>query len=205
MKHNLSSQEHTPNEQSPESVDSHPSQSSNTSFEEDFYPQAETIPNDDIALLDLQEALEQAEAEVAIANDKCLRIHAEFDNFRKRTVQERISLIETAGQTLLEEFLPIVDDFERALHAFDEEKYSLDAVATGIKLIHDKMIQFLVQAHVYPMPIEAGTTFNPDFHEAISKTAVSNKALQNKIIDVVTKGYMLKDKVLRYAQVIIGE
>lgn len=154
------------------------------------------------SVTDLQQALRQAQEDLMVANEKWLRIHAEFDNFRKRMAQERIALIETAGEKLLEQFLPLLDDFERALDAVNEEQPS---VAKGIQLIHEKMMQFLAQANVHPMPIAAGSDFNPELHEAISKTDISDKALQHKIIHVATKGYMLKDKVLRYAKVIIGE
>jgi molecular chaperone GrpE len=166
---------------------------------------AQAVPAEEVAIPDLQKSLEKAQEELALANEKCLRIHAEFDNFRKRTTQERLVLIETAGEKLLEQLLPLIDDFERALSSLDEGNNSIASVTTGVKLIYDKMIQLLAQAHVHPMEIETGNTFNPELHEAISKTAVSDKALQNKIIHVVTKGYMIKDKVLRYAKVIIGE
>lgn len=154
---------------------------------------------------DLQQTLEKLQAELATANDKYIRLYAEFENFRKRTLQERVSLIETAGEKLLQQLLPILDDFERALAALHQEHVSLQAVEEGVELIHDKMTRFLEQAGVQPMLLEKGSVFNAEFHEAITKTPVTDQALHNKIIDVIEKGYMLKSKVLRYAKVIIGE
>jgi molecular chaperone GrpE len=155
--------------------------------------------------IELQQTVEKLQAELAAANDKYIRLYADFENFKKRTLQERISLIETAGERLLQEFLPILDDFERALAALRQENVSLEAVEQGVELIHDKMLHFLEQAGIQPMPVEKGSAFNAELHEAITKTPVSDQVLHNKIIDVVEKGYMLKGKVLRYAKVIIGE
>ncbi len=205
MANNVSEKNHNQHEeQATSSLDNHSPESSTATREAEA--QNPAVPTEETAstatVTELQQALAQAHEDLAVANEKCLRIHAEFDNFRKRTAQERITLIETAGGKLLEQFLPLLDDFERALDAVNEEQPS---VAKGIQLIHEKMIQFLAQANVQAMPIEAGSDFNPELHEAISKTAVSDKALQHKIIHVATKGYMLKDKVLRYAKVIIGE
>ncbi len=203
MENNLSNQDYTEHQNGTQPIGTEPSESSSTSAEEVLeYPQ-EIIDRKDISAL--QKSLDKLETELATANEKCLRIHAEFDNFRKRTSQERIALIETAGEKLLEQFLPLLDDFERALIAVNEENASLESVTKGIKLIYDKMNHFLVQANVKPMPIAEGTVFNPELQEAISKTLVSDKTLKNKIIHVVEKGYMLRDKVLRYAKVIIGE
>lgn len=154
---------------------------------------------------DLRQAIGKLQAELATANDKYIRLYAEFENFRKRAMQERIALIETAGEKLLQQFLPILDDFERALVALRQEHVSLKALEEGVELIHDKMIRFLEQAGVQPMLLEKGSVFDTAAHEAITKAPVNDPALHHKVIDVVEKGYMLKDKVLRYAKVIIGE
>jgi len=205
MENNLSNQDYTKNEKETDSFDTQPSESPKTPSEEVSDHQKKIIDTEDLSVSELQKTLDKVQTELALVNEKCLRIHAEFDNFRKRTTQERIALIATAGEKLLEQFLPLLDDFERALIAVNEENASLESVTTGIKLIYGKMLQFLLQANVQPMPIQEGTVFNPELHEAISKTVVSDKILQNKIIHIVEQGYMLKDKVLRYAKVIIGE
>ncbi len=194
------------NGQTHEPADSHQSQSKEapTLPQQDHAAQASSQPT--VAPeSDIQQALEKAQAELATANDKYIRLYAEFENFRKRTIQERTSLVETAGEKLLQQLLPILDDFERALVALRQENVSLEAVEEGVQLIHDKMIRFFEQAGVQPMPVEKGSFFNAELHEAITKTPVADKALHDRVIDVVEKGYMLKSKVLRYAKVIIGE
>jgi molecular chaperone GrpE len=153
---------------------------------------------------ELQQTVEKLQAELAAANDKYIRLYADFDNFRKRTSQERILLMETAGEKLLQQFLPILDDFERALGAIRQENVSLRAVEEGVQLIHDKMLHFLEQAGVEIMPLEKGSVFNTELHEAITRIPVTEKDLHDKVIDVIEKGYTLKSKVLRYAKVIIG-
>jgi molecular chaperone GrpE len=207
MKENHSSdQAHVNNGQAYEPANNHqsPSKEVPTSHQQDHAAQASSEP----AVApesNIQQTLEKLQAELATANDKYVRLYAEFENFRKRTIQERISLIETAGEKLLQNFLPILDDFERALVALRQENASLEAVEEGVQLIHDKMIHFLEQAGVQPMPLEKGSMFNAEFHEAITKTPVTDRAVHDKVIDVIEKGYMLKGKVLRYAKVIIGE
>jgi molecular chaperone GrpE len=154
---------------------------------------------------DLKQIVEKLQQELTLANDKYLRLYAEFENFRRRTAQEKLMLMETAGEKILQEMLPIVDDFERALAALRQENVSVAAVEQGVELIHDKMMHLLVQSAVQAMKVEKGMPFNPDFHEAIAKTPVTDPTLRGKIVDIVEKGYLLKDKVLRYAKVIIGE
>lgn len=193
----LTNQAHANNGQTSESADSQQSPPSQA-------PTSAHLHHAGVPESELQQAVEKLQADLATANDKYVRLYAEFENFRKRTVQERISLIETAGEKLLQEFLPILDDFERALMALRQENVSLEAVEQGVLLIHDKMIHFLDQAHVEAMPLEKGSSFNAEFQEAITKTPVTDPALHDKIIEVVEKGYMLKGKVLRYAKVIIG-
>ncbi|NEJ83762.1 nucleotide exchange factor GrpE, partial [Rhizobium leguminosarum] len=96
----------------------------------------------------LKQTLEKVQAELAIANDKYVRLYAEFENFRKRTSQEKLALIETAGEKILQQILPVIDDFERALTALQQENVDVQAVEEGVKLIHDKMIHILEQAGV---------------------------------------------------------
>jgi molecular chaperone GrpE len=169
----------------------------------DMYPeygtkQAETSESS-------KQTLEKAKEELAIANDKYVRLYAEFENFRKRTSQEKLSLIETAGEKILQQILPVIDDFERALEALQQENISVQAVEEGVKLIHDKMLYILEQAGVQLMPVEKGSPFDAELQEAITKTPVADASLHGKVVDVVEKGYLLKKKVLRYAKVIIGE
>ncbi|ACE06334.1 hypothetical protein Aasi_0978 [Candidatus Amoebophilus asiaticus 5a2] len=153
----------------------------------------------------LKQTLDKAQQELAIANDKYIRLYAEFENFRKRTNQEKLSLIETAGEKILQQVFPVIDDFERGLTALQQENVSVQAVEEGVKLIHDKLLHILEQAGVQPMQLEKGSPFDAELQEAITKTPVTDASLHGKVVEIIEKGYLLKNKVLRYAKVIIGE
>jgi molecular chaperone GrpE len=153
----------------------------------------------------LQQILEKVKEELSIANDKYVRLYAEFENFRKRTSQEKLALIETASEKILQQILPVIDDFERALASLQQDNISVEAAEEGVKLIHDKMLHILEQAGVQVMQLEKGSPFDAELQEAITKIPVTEAALHGKIVDVIEKGYLLKNKVLRHAKVIIGE
>jgi len=153
----------------------------------------------------LKQTLEKVQQELAITNDKYIRLYAEFENFRKRTSQEKLSLIETAGEKILQQVLPVIDDFERGLTALQQENVSVQAVEEGVKLIHDKLLHILEQAGVQLMQLEKGSPFDAELQEAITKIPVTDASLHGKVVDIIEKGYLLKNKVLRYAKVIIGE
>lgn len=147
--------------------------------------------------------IEELEQTVAQKNDQLLRLQAEFDNFRKRTLKEKMELIKTAGEGLMLNILPVVDDFERALKSIEEAKNS-DAVKEGLLLIHKRFIDFIKQNGV--KEIEAsGQDFDTDLHEAITKIPAPTEEQKGKIVDVIQKGYLLNDKVIRFAKVVIGE
>jgi len=153
---------------------------------------------------DLKTLLEETKDALKQSQDQHMRLYAEFENFKKRATQEKYRLIETAGESFLQKILPILDDFERALQTFQQDQVPLEAIEEGVKLIHDKMSQILHQYNVEAMDITQETTFDPEWHEAISTTPVTEAALKGKIINTIEKGYLLKDKVLRHAKVIIG-
>jgi molecular chaperone GrpE len=144
-----------------------------------------------------------AEEKLAELQDRYLRLTAEYDNFRKRTLKEKIDLQKSGNENLLNALLPIADDFDRGLQSVDEAK-DIDAVKEGLDLISEKFKGFLTQQGV--KEIEAvNKVFDTDLHEAITKIPAPTKKLKGKVVDVVQKGYMLNEKVLRYAQVVIGE
>lgn len=146
---------------------------------------------------------EKLRESLAQANDKYMRLVAEFDNYKKRTLRERMDLLKTAGEDLLTGILPVVDDFERANANIDKAN-DIEAVKKGVELIYNKFIEFL--KHNGVSPIEAmGQELDTDLHEAITKIPAPNDELKGKVVDVVKKGYTLNDKVIRYAQVVIGE
>ena len=144
-----------------------------------------------------------AEEKLAELQDRYLRLSAEYDNFRKRTLKEKIDLQKRANENLLQAILPVADDFDRAMQSVDEAK-DIKAVKEGMKLISGKFAAFLNQQGV--KEIEAvNKEFDTDLHEAITKIPATSKKLKGKVVDVVQKGYFLNDKVLRFSKVVIGE
>ena len=136
-------------------------------------------------------------------NDKYLRLSAEYDNYRKRTLKEKIELAQSGGKDILVGLLPIVDDFERANMSM-ENNHDAEAVKEGIGLIYSKFIDFLKARGVKEIEC-LNKEFNTDEHEALTKIPASNKKLKGKVVDVIEKGYYLNDKVLRYSKVVVGE
>lgn len=136
-------------------------------------------------------------------NDKNLRLMAEFDNYRKRTLKERSDLIKTAGENILSSMLPLVDDFERALKAMETAE-DVVAVKEGVDLIYNKFIAFLLQNGVKAIPTE-NEVFNTDLHEAITTFPAPTEDMKGKIIDCVSKGYTMNEKVIRFSKVVVGE
>lgn len=136
-------------------------------------------------------------------NDKNLRLMAEFDNYRKRTLKERSDLVKTAGENILSSMLPLVDDFERALKAMETAE-DIVAVKEGVDLIYGKFIAFLLQNGVKAIPTE-NEVFDTDLHEAITTFPAPTEDLKGKIIDCASKGYTLNEKVIRFSKVVVGE
>ena len=142
------------------------------------------------------------EAELLEKDDKYLRLYAEFENYKRRTLAERIELFKTAGQEIMLAMIPILDDFERALKAM-ENATDVVSVKEGIDLVSNKFKNTLVAKGLKPME-SIGQTFNADLHEAITNIPAPTEDMKDKVIDEVEKGYFLGDKVIRYAKVIVG-
>lgn len=150
-----------------------------------------------------QDELSMAQQEIAELKDKHLRLFSEFDNYRKRTAKERIDLFKTANADLMSDLLPVLDDFDRALQAM--EKTEADAaLIDGVELIRNKLMTTLEKKGLKGMDAK-GKDFDTDFHEAITEFPVEDEAMKQKVVDVVEKGYMLNDIVLRYAKVVVGK
>ncbi len=143
--------------------------------------------------------LDKLKDELAEFKDKYLRLYSEFDNFRKRTAKEKLDLIQNANEQLLVALLPIVDDFERASKASEEAQD-----IQGYKLIQDKFNKSMEKYGVKIMDVGVGSDFDPDLHEAITQIPAPDKKLKGKVVDVVEKGYLLNEKVIRYAKVVVG-
>ena len=143
------------------------------------------------------------EEKLAEMQDKYIRLSAEFDNYRKRTLREKIELSKYASEDTLLKIIPLMDDFERALQHM-ETATEPGAIKNGIDLIYLKFSEFLKQNGI--KEIEAlNSNFNVDLHEAVSKAPVAENDLKGKVVDVVLKGYYLQDKVLRFSKVVVGE
>jgi molecular chaperone GrpE len=135
--------------------------------------------------------------------DKYLRLSAEFDNYRKRTLKEKMEITKTAGESIITSILPVIDDFERALKSMDTTDDS-DAIKTGVLLIYNKLNDFLKQNGVKEIE-SLNQDFNADIHEAVTKIPAPEESVKGKVVDVIQKGYTLYDKVIRYPKVIVGE
>jgi|SRR6056297_1856958 len=136
-------------------------------------------------------------------NDKYIRLAAEYDNYRRRTLKEKMELAKSAGEDILVNILPVMDDFERGLESIDKAK-EVDAIKDGVLLIYNKFKEFLKQRGV--KAIEAKEKeFDTDLHEAVTKIPAPEEKLKGKVVDEIEKGYLLNDKVIRYAKVVIGE
>lgn len=136
--------------------------------------------------------------------DKYVRLYSEFDNFRRRTAKERLELVNTASQDLIQEILPVLDDFERSFKAENNanEEEQKDA---GSKLIYNKLLRMLTARGLKPMDDLVGKDFDAEYNEAITQIPAPSEELKGKIVDVVEKGYTLAGKVVRFAKVVIGK
>ncbi len=147
------------------------------------------------------ESIKKLQDELAEAKDKFVRMYAEFENHRRRTAKEKLEMIQSANEQLIKTLLPIVDDFERAEKSFKDKN---DKESEGFFLIQNKFKKVLEQNGVKSMEFKKETDFNPDLHEAITQIAVPDEKLKGKVVDVVERGYLLYDKVIRFAKVVVG-
>ena len=156
----------------------------------------QTTPSDEV------EQAEPVGAELAVLNDKYLRLFADFENFRRRTAKEKLDLIANANENLLVALLPVVDDFERAMPSLANAK-DVSAALEGIQLIYSKLTKTLEARGLKPMTSK-GEVFNADLHESVTQFPAPTDDMKGKVIDEIERGYLLNDKVIRYAKVIIG-
>ena len=159
-------------------------------------------PSETDTVAEEQKSEEAPKAEEIDWKDKYIRLQAEFDNFRKRTLREKMALVESGGSDVWKAVLPVLDDMERAISASDKSE-DIAALREGEKLIYNKFIDIMRQKGV--VEIEAlDAEFNPDLHEAIARFAAGEEK-SGKVIDVVQRGYKQGEQVLRYAKVVVGE
>lgn len=152
---------------------------------------------------ELSKQLEDLQQKYDELNNSYLRLHAEFDNFRKRTLKEKADLLKHGGERVLLDIIPLVDDFERALAIFHEAE-DKDAMLEGMDLIYGKFTNFLEQHGI--KEIEAvGLPFDADRFEAVTTIPVQDESQKGVVVDCITKGYALNEKIIRFPKVIVGE
>ena len=161
----------------------------------------ETTKNTEDQTVEVPE--QTAEEKIVELNDKYLRLYSEFDNYRKRTSKERIELFKTAGQDILTDLLPVMDDFERALQNMDK-KGDVKTIRKGVDLVFNKFKSTLESKGLKPFK-SLEQEFDPEIHESITKIPAPTKKLVGKVVDEIEKGYKLNDKVIRYAKVVVGQ
>jgi|SRR5690606_11550394 len=164
---------------------------------------AKNVPNsEDNSDDDAVSTEDSLKKDLAEANDKYVRLYAEFDNYKRRSSKERIELLQSAGKDVINDMLPIIDDFDRAIKAAENTE-NFDSVKEGILLISQKLKKTLELKGLKAME-SINQPFDADLHEAVTKIPAPNDNLKGKVIDEVEKGYFLNDKVLRYAKVVVG-
>jgi molecular chaperone GrpE len=177
-------------------------QNQDISAEEVMAEMEEAAQSSEITV-ELEKKFEELNFKASELQDKYLRLSAEFDNYRKRTLKEKSELIRIANEDLLKDILPVVDDFERGIIIIDKSQ-DLDALRTGIHLIYSKFSDFLKTEGLKEIDAK-GKVFDLEYHEALTKIPAPDEEHKGKVVDVIEKGYMLNDKVIRYAKVVVGE
>jgi molecular chaperone GrpE len=151
----------------------------------------------------LEEQLAEVKEELASAKDQNLRLYAEFENFKRRNAKERLELMSTANMEVMQTLLPIIDDFERAIKNTEKTKENA-AVAEGVELIYNKLIESLKQKGLKQMESTIGKDFDVEVMDAITQLPVPDKKQDGKVMDEIEKGYYLGDKILRHARVVVA-
>ena len=165
-------------------------------------PAEETVDTEETAEGAAEESSEEVQEDDTDWQDKYLRLYAEFDNFRKRTMRERGDLIRNASMDVLEKLLPVLDDFDRASANPSDD---VEVTREGQNLIHTKLRQLLEAQGLTKMEVNQGDDFDVDVHEAITNIPAPTPELAGKVVDVVEPGYKLNDKIMRYAKVVVGQ
>jgi molecular chaperone GrpE len=158
------------------------------------------VENNEVEEISETETLKNQLAE---QKEKYLRLFADFDNYKKRTAKERLDLLNTAGKDIVLSILPTIDDFERAIQAAENAK-DVESVKEGMLLIKNKFFSSLSQRGLKAMEC-IGEPFNPEQQEAITEIPVPTEEMKGKVIDVVEKGYLMNDKIIRFAKVVVGK
>jgi len=170
--------------------------------EENVQEQAQKPVKEEEADLDPQKKIEELEAQLEHEKKEYLFLMADFENFRKRTLNEKAELIKNGAERAMRDLLPVVDDLERAMDAINKGG-DLDSLKEGVDLIYNKFVKYLESQHVLAID-STGKEFDTDLHEAVTTFPAPDPSMKGKVIDTTIKGYMINDKVLRHAKVVVG-
>lgn len=151
----------------------------------------------------LQEQLARLEKDNQELKDKYIRLYAEFDNYKKRTIREKVELMNTAARDTMAALLPVLDDFDRARKiAIDET--TVESFTEGVRLVYNKLYRVLSQQGLEAMETD-GEVFDPELHEAFTEIPAPSEEMKGRIVDTIEKGYKLNDKIIRHAKVVVGK
>jgi len=151
----------------------------------------------------LQDEIDELTIQVSESKDKYLRLFAEFDNYKKRTLKEKIDYMKTASSESIKAMLPVLDDFDRAKKSADDDATD-EYFTEGVQMIYNKIFTVLKSQGLDAMESN-GQDFDPEIHEAITEIPAPSDDLKGKVIDTIEKGYTLKDKIIRHAKVVVGK
>ncbi len=151
----------------------------------------------------LKTEIESLNTQIEEAKDKHLRLFAEFENYKKRTVKEKMEMLSTAARKTIESLLPVLDDFDRAKSSAEDDD-SVEQFSEGVTLVYHKLYSILDNAGLSQME-STGEIFDPELHEAITEIPAPSEDQKGSVIDTVTKGYYLNDKIIRHAKVVVGK
>ena len=162
----------------------------------------QTTENEQNAPEDPEKKIAELEAAIEHEKKEYLFLMADFENFRKRTLKEKADLIKNGAESAMRDLLPVVDDLERAIDAINKGG-DLDSLKEGVDLIYSKFVKYLESQHVKAID-STGKDFDTDVHEAVTMFPTPDPSMKGKVIDTTIKGYMINDKVLRHAKVVVG-
>ena len=163
----------------------------------------ETVASEETQCETPEDRIKELELQLDKEKREYLFLMAEFDNFRKRTIQEKAEIIKNGAENAMRNILPVIDDFDRAIQATATSN-DVEALREGVELIYNKFIKYLESNGVKEMTT-TGEDFNADIHEAVTTFPAPSEDMKGKIIDTVQKGYSINDKVLRHAKVVVGQ
>ena len=150
-----------------------------------------------------EEMIAALETSLTESKEKNLRLLAEFDNYKKRTMRERLELLNSASKDVIVALLPVLDDFDRAKRHAEEES-SDENFSEGVRLVYNRLYNTLQSLGLKAMESK-GEVFDPELHEAITEVPASEESMKGKVLDVIETGYMLNDKIIRHAKVVVGK